>query len=151
MRTIIETNGPCHLLKSDRQEGSGLLGRFYWVMEGGKWGSHQILEPELNDRVRAHWEGYQTENGLDPKAAMRAARHEAVRDIFLGRPREGWAYFELGTGTRVSPFFQYKSQAIQWRKLYRPLRCNRCHRPMKGTTAYDGACECGGLIEVNYD
>lgn len=29
-----------------------------------------------------------------------------------------------------------------------PLRCNRCHRPMAGTTAYDGACECGGLIEA---
>ena len=28
------------------------------------------------------------------------------------------------------------------------LRCNRCHRPMKGTTAYDGACGCGGLIEA---
>lgn len=28
------------------------------------------------------------------------------------------------------------------------LRCNRCHRPMPGTTAYDGACACGGLIEV---
>jgi len=27
-------------------------------------------------------------------------------------------------------------------------RCNKCHRPMKGTTAYDGACECGGLIEA---
>lgn len=27
-------------------------------------------------------------------------------------------------------------------------RCNRCKRPMKGTTAYDGACECGGLIEA---
>ena len=26
-------------------------------------------------------------------------------------------------------------------------RCNKCHRPMKGSTAYDGACECGGLIE----
>jgi hypothetical protein len=29
------------------------------------------------------------------------------------------------------------------------LRCNRCHRPMVGTTAYDGACACGGLIEVD--
>lgn len=29
-----------------------------------------------------------------------------------------------------------------------PKRCNRCHRPMKGTTAYDGACICGGLIEA---
>lgn len=28
------------------------------------------------------------------------------------------------------------------------MRCNRCYRPMKGTTAYDGACECGGLIEA---
>jgi hypothetical protein len=28
-------------------------------------------------------------------------------------------------------------------------RCNQCHRPMKGTTAYDGACACGGLIEVD--
>jgi len=28
------------------------------------------------------------------------------------------------------------------------MRCNRCHRAMKGTTAYDGACECGGLIEA---
>ena len=28
------------------------------------------------------------------------------------------------------------------------MRCNRCHRPMAGTTAYDGACECGGLIEA---
>lgn len=28
------------------------------------------------------------------------------------------------------------------------MRCNRCHRPMKGTTAYDGACECGGFIEA---
>ena len=27
------------------------------------------------------------------------------------------------------------------------MRCSRCHRPMAGTTAYDGACECGGLIE----
>lgn len=28
------------------------------------------------------------------------------------------------------------------------LMCNRCYRPMKGSTAYDGACECGGLITV---
>lgn len=28
------------------------------------------------------------------------------------------------------------------------LRCNRCHRPMKGTDAWDGACKCGGLIEA---
>lgn len=26
------------------------------------------------------------------------------------------------------------------------LCCNKCRRTMKGTTAYDGACECGGLI-----
>lgn len=39
-------------------------------------------------------------------------------------------------------------QAIA-RKLNLPmLRCNRCHRIMRGTTAYDGACSCGGLIEV---
>lgn len=31
------------------------------------------------------------------------------------------------------------------------MRCNRCHRPMKGTAAYDGACECGGLIERSPD
>ena len=30
------------------------------------------------------------------------------------------------------------------------LRCNRCHRPMQGTTAYDGACECGGLVEQTW-
>ncbi|KKM83819.1 hypothetical protein LCGC14_1305540 [marine sediment metagenome] len=24
--------------------------------------------------------------------------------------------------------------------------CGKCHRPMAGTTAYDGACKCGGLI-----
>jgi len=29
------------------------------------------------------------------------------------------------------------------------MRCNRCHRPMPGTTAYDGTCECGGLIELS--
>jgi len=29
-----------------------------------------------------------------------------------------------------------------------PLECNRCHRVMRGTTACDGACECGGLIHV---
>lgn len=29
------------------------------------------------------------------------------------------------------------------------MRCNQCHRPMAGTTAYDGACECSGLIEVS--
>jgi hypothetical protein len=29
-----------------------------------------------------------------------------------------------------------------------PKRCNRCHRAMKGSTAYDGACGCGGLIEA---
>lgn len=29
------------------------------------------------------------------------------------------------------------------------MRCNRCHRPMLGTTAYDGACACGGLIEAS--
>lgn len=28
------------------------------------------------------------------------------------------------------------------------MRCNKCHIPMKGSTAYDGACECGGLIEA---
>ncbi len=36
----------------------------------------------------------------------------------------------------------------QW--IYRyggALRCNRCRRHMAGTTAYDGACACGGLIE----
>ena len=27
-------------------------------------------------------------------------------------------------------------------------RCNKCHRPMPGTGAYDGACGCGGLIEA---
>lgn len=29
-----------------------------------------------------------------------------------------------------------------------PLECNKCHRPMKGSTAWDGACECGGLIQT---
>jgi hypothetical protein len=29
------------------------------------------------------------------------------------------------------------------------LRCNRCHRPMLGSSAYDGACSCGGLIELD--
>jgi hypothetical protein len=28
-------------------------------------------------------------------------------------------------------------------------RCNRCKRPLRGTTANDGACACGGLIEAN--
>ena len=28
------------------------------------------------------------------------------------------------------------------------LECNRCHREMAGSTPYDGACECGGLIQV---
>lgn len=28
------------------------------------------------------------------------------------------------------------------------MRCNRCHRPMAGTTSADGACACGGLIEA---
>lgn len=32
-----------------------------------------------------------------------------------------------------------------------PMRCNRCHRPMPGTTPSDGACECGGLIEHDPD
>ena len=27
------------------------------------------------------------------------------------------------------------------------MRCGKCHRLMVGSTAYDGACECGGLIE----
>lgn len=27
------------------------------------------------------------------------------------------------------------------------VRCNICRRPMTGATAYDGSCECGGLIE----
>jgi hypothetical protein len=31
------------------------------------------------------------------------------------------------------------------------LRCGKCHRPMRGTTAYDGACACGGLIENTTD
>lgn len=29
-----------------------------------------------------------------------------------------------------------------------PTRCNKCHRDMPGTTAHDGACACGGLIEA---
>ncbi len=28
------------------------------------------------------------------------------------------------------------------------FRCNRCHRPMPGTTPADGSCPCGGLIEA---
>lgn len=28
------------------------------------------------------------------------------------------------------------------------MRCNRCGRLMEGTTAYDGACACGGLIRA---
>ena len=28
------------------------------------------------------------------------------------------------------------------------MRCNKCGRAMAGTTAYDGACACGGLIEA---
>ena len=28
------------------------------------------------------------------------------------------------------------------------MRCNKCHRSMRGTTAYDGACACSGLIET---
>ncbi len=27
------------------------------------------------------------------------------------------------------------------------LQCNRCHRPMTGSSVYDGTCKCGGLIE----
>lgn len=27
-------------------------------------------------------------------------------------------------------------------------RCNRCHAPMAGITAYDGSCKCGGRIEA---
>lgn len=27
------------------------------------------------------------------------------------------------------------------------MRCNICKRQIAGTTAYDGSCECGGLIE----
>jgi len=30
------------------------------------------------------------------------------------------------------------------------LRCNRYHQLTKGTTAYDSACECAGLIERVY-
>jgi len=33
-------------------------------------------------------------------------------------------------------------------KDYAPLWCNKCHRTMKGSTPYDGACGCGGLIEI---
>ncbi len=29
------------------------------------------------------------------------------------------------------------------------MRCNRCYRPMAGTTPADGACACGGLIEAS--
>jgi len=28
------------------------------------------------------------------------------------------------------------------------MECDKCGRPMKGSTAYDGACECGGLIKA---
>jgi len=28
------------------------------------------------------------------------------------------------------------------------LRCNKCHRAITGTSAHDGVCECGGLIEA---
>ena len=33
--------------------------------------------------------------------------------------------------------------------MAKKFRCNKCHRAMNGTTAYDGACWCGGLIEVD--
>ena len=28
------------------------------------------------------------------------------------------------------------------------MRCNRCHTKMRGGSAFDGACKCGGLIEA---
>jgi hypothetical protein len=37
------------------------------------------------------------------------------------------------------------------RKEMFKMRCNKCHRPMLGTIAYDGDCGCGGLIERNPD
>lgn len=37
-----------------------------------------------------------------------------------------------------------RTLAAELRKV--ETKCNRCHRPMKGTAAYDGACACGGII-----
>jgi hypothetical protein len=70
---------------------------------------------------------------VDPRLARSIARtlknagHQAVPDPFTaGKDVEA----ELGCQ-------EYK------------YRCNKCHRPMKGTTAYDGACKCGGFIEAD--
>ncbi len=55
------------------------------------------------------------------------------------------------------PIAQHKGVATAWGTINSVLmaqlatrhpRPARCHRPMTGTTAYDGACQCGGLIEA---
>ena len=33
------------------------------------------------------------------------------------------------------------------KRMMPPFQCNRCYRAMEGTTACDGACACGGLIQ----
>ena len=61
-----------------------------------------------------------------------------------------------GRTRRDNPYRSHRSstRAMRWLAgwLYQDersaMRCNRCHKPMKGTTAYDGACSCGGLIEA---
>lgn len=41
---------------------------------------------------------------------------------------------------------EHADDGARWRRV--ALICNRCRRPMRGSTAYDGACRCGGLITV---
>lgn len=66
----------------------------------------------------------------------------------------GYLAAERGTVRECRNFWSAQ-WIVDWLRGYddaqdirtRLFRCNRCKRPMRGTTAYDGACACGGLIE----
>lgn len=65
-----------------------------------------------------------------------------------------WNKAALASGTHPWVFCSSLSDVFdnevpdEWRNRTADKQCNRCYRPMKGTTAYDGACSCGGLIQT---
>jgi hypothetical protein len=59
-------------------------------------------------------------------------------------PEKATAQYRIWADSWVVPLLEQLVPELKPVKF----QCNRCHRRMQGSAGYDGACECGGLIEV---
>lgn len=99
---------------------------------------------DLTENALAHFTGTETwwKHGLVPGITFT----DGVKYV----ADHGGAYWLIDEIATNQLNKKIRAEGFQTWTLKREVgkRCNRCNRLMKGTTAYDGACSCGGLIEA---